>query len=89
MEFCSYAPAAYQNTRVESRAGTSKAIFAYYMVGMIKQEHAHQDNDDAKAMGLDGFALNIGDQHRHLLKKPYIACSTTPNMLVDSHSKSA
>lgn len=39
----------------------AKAVFAHYMVGSVTQEHAHQDIDDAKAMGLDGFALNVGD----------------------------
>lgn len=39
----------------------AKAVFAHYMVGTVTQDHAHQDIDDAKAMGLDGFALNIGD----------------------------
>jgi len=31
------------------------------MVGTITQDHAHQDIDNAKAMGLDGFVLNVGD----------------------------
>ncbi|KAL7946861.1 glycoside hydrolase [Trichoderma barbatum] len=43
------------------RLAQSKAVFAHYMLGNIKEEHAHQDVDDAIAMGLDGFALNVGD----------------------------
>jgi len=27
----------------------------------VTEDHAHQDIDDAIAMGLDAFALNIGD----------------------------
>ncbi|KAH7046817.1 glycosyl hydrolase family 71-domain-containing protein [Macrophomina phaseolina] len=40
-----------------------KAVFAHYMafqVGTINEDHVHQDVDDAAAMGLDGFALNMG-----------------------------
>ncbi|MCJ1312879.1 hypothetical protein MMC25_006555 [Agyrium rufum] len=39
----------------------TRAVFAHYLVGTITQDHARQDIDDAKAMSLDGFALNIGD----------------------------
>ncbi|PYI11000.1 hypothetical protein BO78DRAFT_304565 [Aspergillus sclerotiicarbonarius CBS 121057] len=39
----------------------AKAVFAHYMVGTVTQEHAQKDIDDAKALGFDGFALNIGD----------------------------
>ncbi|GME60266.1 glucan endo-alpha-glucosidase agn1 [Neofusicoccum parvum] len=42
-------------------AETSKAVFAHYMVGTVFEEHVKKDVDDAAAMGLDGFALNIGD----------------------------
>ncbi|KAK0645359.1 hypothetical protein DIS24_g7965 [Lasiodiplodia hormozganensis] len=42
-------------------ADVKKAVFAHYMVGVIHEDHVHQDVDDAVAMGLDGFALNIGD----------------------------
>lgn len=28
-------------------------------MGSVTEEHAHQDIDDAAAMGFDGFALNI------------------------------
>ncbi|KAM0470410.1 hypothetical protein ACHAPX_009940 [Trichoderma viride] len=39
----------------------AKAVFAHYMLGYITEDHAHKDIDDAMAMGLDGFAINIGD----------------------------
>lgn len=39
----------------------AKAVFAHYMVGTATQDHAQQDIDDAIAIGIDGFALNIGD----------------------------
>ncbi|PYI22706.1 hypothetical protein BO99DRAFT_429649 [Aspergillus violaceofuscus CBS 115571] len=39
----------------------ARAVFAHYMVGTVTQEHAQKDIDDAKALGFDGFALNIGD----------------------------
>ncbi|CAD6580185.1 MAG: hypothetical protein ASARMPRED_009379 [Alectoria sarmentosa] len=39
----------------------AKAVFAHYMVGSVDEAHAQQDIDDAIAIGLDGFALNIGD----------------------------
>ncbi|QDS76562.1 hypothetical protein FKW77_006819 [Venturia effusa] len=39
----------------------AKAVFAHYMVGVFTEAHAHQDIDDAVAMGLDGFVLNTGD----------------------------
>ncbi|KAL1618872.1 hypothetical protein SLS54_006987 [Diplodia seriata] len=42
-------------------ADDKKAVFAHYMVGVIHEDHVHQDVDDAVAMGLDGFALNIID----------------------------
>jgi hypothetical protein len=32
-----------------------------WQVGTVTQEHAEQDIIDARNMGLDGFALNIGD----------------------------
>ncbi|SCV50154.1 uncharacterized protein FFFS_09366 [Fusarium fujikuroi] len=47
-----------------ARAANAKAVFAHYMVGTVTQEHAHKDIDNAKSMGLDGFALNIGDATR-------------------------
>ncbi|KAF2801743.1 uncharacterized protein BDZ99DRAFT_528212 [Mytilinidion resinicola] len=42
-----------------SRA-SARAVFAHYMVGTVTDEHAHKDIEDAKKMGLDAFALNIG-----------------------------
>ncbi|KAI0006688.1 glycosyl hydrolase family 71-domain-containing protein [Xylariaceae sp. FL0662B] len=42
-------------------AEAAKKVFAHYMVGDSTTEHRHQDILDAKAMGLDGFSLNIGD----------------------------
>lgn len=42
-------------------AQTTKAVFAHYMVGTVFEDHVKKDVDDAAAMGLDGFALNIGD----------------------------
>jgi glucan endo-1,3-alpha-glucosidase len=33
---------------------------AHYMVGGISEAHVRQDIVDAKALGLDGFALNYG-----------------------------
>lgn len=30
-------------------------------MGNVYEDHAHQDIDDAAALGLDGFALNVGD----------------------------
>ncbi|WKT51246.1 hypothetical protein QSH57_016216 [Fusarium oxysporum f. sp. vasinfectum] len=47
-----------------ARVASAKAVFAHYMVGTVTQEHAHKDIDNAKSMGLDGFALNIGDATR-------------------------
>jgi len=44
-----------------------KAVFAHYLVGTVTAEHANQDIDEAMAMGLDGFALNIGDPSAHFL----------------------
>jgi len=42
-------------------AGTvrARAVFAHYMIGTVTDAHAHQDIDDAIAMGLDAFALNM------------------------------
>ncbi|RSL39513.1 hypothetical protein CEP53_014001, partial [Fusarium sp. AF-6] len=39
---------------------TSKTVLSHYMLGDITEEHAHKDIDDAIAMGLDGFVLNVG-----------------------------
>lgn len=34
--------------------------FAHYMIGEISDEHVAKDIADAKALGLDAFAMNIG-----------------------------
>lgn len=39
---------------------TGKKVFAHYMVGDSTTAHRQQDIKDAKAIGLDGFSLNIG-----------------------------
>lgn len=44
-----------------------KAVFAHYLVGTVSAAHAAQDIDEAMAMGLDGFALNIGDPFAEFL----------------------
>ncbi|RAK77969.1 uncharacterized protein BO72DRAFT_376165 [Aspergillus fijiensis CBS 313.89] len=45
------------SAHIKTAAG--RAVFAHYMVGNITTDHIHQDVDDAVAMGLDGFALNV------------------------------
>ncbi|OJD32584.1 glycoside hydrolase family 71 protein, partial [Diplodia corticola] len=47
----------------------TKGVFAHYMVGTVYEEHAHQDIKDASAMGLDGFALNIGDPSQNFVRQ--------------------
>lgn len=37
----------------------ARAVFAHYMVGKVDEDHAHQDIEDAIAMGLDAFSLNM------------------------------
>jgi hypothetical protein len=39
---------------------THPTSVAHYMVGEIFNDHVRQDIIDAKALGLDGFALNFG-----------------------------
>ncbi|TVY25040.1 Mutanase [Lachnellula hyalina] len=39
----------------------ARAVFAHYLVGTITDAHALQDINDAIAMGLDAFALNVAD----------------------------
>ncbi|KAI9823828.1 MAG: hypothetical protein M1819_001129 [Sarea resinae] len=39
----------------------AKAVFAHHMVGNVYAADAQTDIDDAIGIGLDGFALNIGD----------------------------
>ncbi|KAE9973970.1 hypothetical protein EG328_004093 [Venturia inaequalis] len=49
----------------------AKAVFAHYMVGSVTEAHAHQDIDDAVAMGLDGFVLNTGDPKPYYVKNNF------------------
>ncbi|KAE9964512.1 hypothetical protein BLS_008270 [Venturia inaequalis] len=41
------------------------------MVGSVTEAHAHQDIDDAVAMGLDGFVLNTGDPKPYYVKNNF------------------
>ncbi|PYH42401.1 glycoside hydrolase family 71 protein, partial [Aspergillus saccharolyticus JOP 1030-1] len=41
------------------QAAAERAVFAHYMVGTTDTAHAEQDIEDAIAMGIDGFALNV------------------------------
>jgi hypothetical protein len=43
-----------------SPASKGKKVFAHYMVGDSTKAHRQQDILDAKAIGIDGFSLNIG-----------------------------
>lgn len=45
-----------------------KKVFAHYMVGDSTTEHRHQDILDAKAIGIDGFSLNIGKPDRDFVR---------------------
>ncbi|KKY13309.1 putative glycoside hydrolase family 71 [Diplodia seriata] len=47
----------------------TQGVFAHYMVGTVYEDHAHQDIKDASAMGLDGFALNIGDPSQTFVRQ--------------------
>ncbi|ORY10189.1 glycoside hydrolase [Clohesyomyces aquaticus] len=42
-----------------TKRATGKPVFAHYMIGEIYDEHTRQDIVDAKALGLDAFALNF------------------------------
>ncbi|KAF9877167.1 hypothetical protein CkaCkLH20_05433 [Colletotrichum karsti] len=44
-----------------SAIAQQRAAFAHYMLGTITAEHARKDIESAKAIGFDGFALNVGD----------------------------
>jgi glucan endo-1,3-alpha-glucosidase len=44
--------------RVVKRQAVTKPVVAHYMVGDIQDAHVRQDIVDAKAFGLDGFAMN-------------------------------
>lgn len=43
-------------------------VFAHYMVGTVTASHAVYDVTEAKAMGIDGFALNVGDPTQAFVK---------------------
>ncbi|KAH8903098.1 hypothetical protein BR93DRAFT_941010 [Coniochaeta sp. PMI_546] len=55
----------------------AKAVFAHYMVGTTTEDHIHQDIDNAKKIGLDGFALNIADQVPLSLLMQCLPCLAT------------
>lgn len=40
-----------------------------HQIGSITAEHAQKDIDDAMAMGLDGFAINVGDATKDFVPK--------------------
>ncbi|KAF4985434.1 hypothetical protein FGRMN_11209 [Fusarium graminum] len=42
------------------KRASPKLVLSHYMLGDITEEHAHKDIDDAIAMGIDGFVLNVG-----------------------------
>ncbi|KAH5607577.1 hypothetical protein HBI26_043990 [Parastagonospora nodorum] len=44
--------------RVVPRQAVTKPVTAHYMIGDIQDAHVRQDILDAKAFGLDGFAMN-------------------------------
>ncbi|KAF4958030.1 hypothetical protein FSARC_11127 [Fusarium sarcochroum] len=43
-----------------SPASRGKKVFSHYMVGDSTAQHRQKDIKDAKAVGIDGFSLNIG-----------------------------
>ncbi|KAI8942649.1 hypothetical protein NX059_000702 [Plenodomus lindquistii] len=49
--------------RVVERGHTAvnKPVFAHYVIGEIDPDHVLKDIQDAKAIGIDGFAMNFGD----------------------------
>ncbi|TAQ88748.1 hypothetical protein B7494_g2922 [Chlorociboria aeruginascens] len=50
------------NPDISPRAtAKAKKVFGYYLLSAITEAHAHLDIDNAISMGLDGFALAIGD----------------------------
>ncbi|EOD50436.1 putative glycoside hydrolase family 71 protein [Neofusicoccum parvum UCRNP2] len=49
-------------------ATAAKAVFAHYMVGNVDAAHLQQDIEDATAMGLDGFIMNIGDPRQAFVR---------------------
>ncbi|KAJ3503350.1 hypothetical protein NM208_g16531 [Fusarium decemcellulare] len=51
-----------------SPSSTGKKVFAHYMVGDSTTQHRQQDIKDAKAIGIDGFSLNIGKPDRDFVR---------------------
>lgn len=41
-------------------SATTQAVFAHYLVGTVTEDHASTDVSQAKSLGLDAFALNLG-----------------------------
>ncbi|RMJ16036.1 hypothetical protein CDV36_004309 [Fusarium kuroshium] len=56
------------NGTLASPSSTGKKVFAHYMVGDSTAQHRQQDIKDAKAMGLDGFSLNIAKPDRSFVR---------------------
>ncbi|EEU34917.1 uncharacterized protein NECHADRAFT_79819 [Fusarium vanettenii 77-13-4] len=52
-----------------SPSSTGKKVFAHYMVGDSTAQHRQQDIKDAKAIGLDGFSLNIAKPDRAFVRE--------------------
>ncbi|KAH8193612.1 hypothetical protein TruAng_012222 [Truncatella angustata] len=48
-----------------------KQVFAHYMIGNMDEDHAHKDIDDAVAMGLDAFVLNVGDPTQPFVRQAF------------------
>lgn len=51
--------AAVTSCRSIARQKSEPPVFAHYMIGEIFEDHCEQDIKDAKALGLDAFAMNI------------------------------
>lgn len=50
-------------------ADKGKKVFAHYMVGDADSAHRQKDIQDAKAVGIDGFSLNIGKPDRTFVRE--------------------
>ncbi|KAF1985726.1 glycoside hydrolase family 71 protein [Aulographum hederae CBS 113979] len=61
-----------------TRLVQGRKVFAHYMVGNTYENHVHQDVSDAAAMGLDGFALNIGDPTTIPISRSSSVSTSTP-----------
>jgi len=46
-------------TPTSNPVATGKPVFFHYMIGTVFDEHCRQDIIDAKALGVDAFALNL------------------------------